>query len=344
MAPKRRFRTHVATQLVGIPRVRPKVSFQQSDLPTIAQHMYALMLRNVASDGFVFTDPSNSSLYSLPGCVIAAPSFPANTPGVDQDYVFNWTRDAALTAMEIVAANQPVRPGSAVQALINYVTFAQTCQNNAKPTLAHACYTIGGQSRDWTDQSDGPALQTVAILQAFNQLDAATQAIANAVIVKNLNFLLGAYQDPTFNLWEEHFGFSFFARSAQLRCFQAIKSNTVGIAIPPGTDAAITWLTAALQNHWNGTYYISILPAQPPQGTPIPPFYDPNIDIVCASVYGAFPYTDTKLLATAAQLRGQWGDDPTCRRAAQRCPSTAPIPRPAQKPAPRTASPRGRGA
>ena len=45
---------------------------------------------------------------------------------------------------------------------------------------------------------------------------------------------------------------------------------------------------------------MSLLP--PPSG------YDPNIDIVSASVYGAIPYTDTKLLATAAQLRGQWAD------------------------------------
>jgi len=41
---------------------------------------------------------------------------------------------------------------------------------------------------------------------------------------------------------------------------------------------------------------------------PPPNGYDPNIDIVCASLYGAVPYTDTKLLATAAQLRSQWAD------------------------------------
>ena len=36
--------------------------------------------------------------------------------------------------------------------------------------------------------------------------------------------------------------------------------------------------------------------------------YDPNIDIVMAAIYGAVPVTDTKLLATAAQLRSQWAD------------------------------------
>jgi len=281
--------------------VSPQVAFQQADLSTIAQHMVSLLLRNVSSDGFRITDPANSNSFSLPGCVVAAPSFPANTPGVDQDYVFNWTRDAAITAMEIAAANLPVRPGGAVQPLIDYVLFAQTCQNNATPTLGHACFTIGGQPRPWTEQSDGPALQTLAILNAYGQLDAPTQAVAKTVIANNLNYLLNVYQNPTTNLWEEHSGLSFFARSVQLRCFRAIQSNTYGIAVPQATAAAISWLTAALPSHWNGNIYVSLLPA--------PGGYDPNIDIVSASVYGAIPFTDTKLLATAAMLRDQWANN-----------------------------------
>jgi glucoamylase len=301
MATTRRFRAHATAQLAGVAKVRPKIAFQQADLPTIAQHMFSLMLRNVSSDGFVFTDPVDPNSFSLPGCVIAAPSFPANTPGVDQDYVFNWTRDAAITAIEIAAAKLPVRPGGSVQPLIDYVVFAEICQTNAVPTMSHACFTIGGKSRPWSEQNDGPALQTLAILKAFDQLDAPTQVIAKGVIVKDIDFLLGVYQNPTTNLWEEHSGLSFFARSVQLRCFQTIQSNIYGIAVPQATDAAITWLKAALKDHWNGATYVSLLPP--------PPGYDPNIDIVSASVYGAIPYTDTKLLATAGQLRAQWADD-----------------------------------
>jgi len=282
-------------------QVRHQVTLTQSDLQTIAQHMFSLMLRNIASDGFVFTDPNDSHVLSQPGCVVAAPSYPANTPGVDQDYVYNWVRDAALTALEIVAANLPTAPGQGVQSLIDYVTFAQTCQSNAAPTMGHACFTIAGQPRPWTEQNDGPGLQTVALLAAYNQLDSASQAIAQDVITKNVNYLLGVYQQSTFNLWEEHYGQSFFARSAQLRCFQAIKANTYGIAVPAGIDDAMSWLQDALASHWNGSYYISIIPQ--PDG------YDPNIDILGACLYGAIPCTDTKLLATAALLRGQWADD-----------------------------------
>ncbi|HET9872493.1 MAG TPA: glycoside hydrolase family 15 protein, partial [Propionibacteriaceae bacterium] len=125
------------------PAARVNLAYQHVDLQRVAQHMYALMLRNVSSDGFPFTD-STHQLVSLPGCVIAAPSYPANAPGISQDYVFNWVRDAAITALEIVAASSS-QPGQPVEALIDYVTFADVCQRNAAPTKGHACFTIEGQ-------------------------------------------------------------------------------------------------------------------------------------------------------------------------------------------------------
>jgi glucoamylase len=292
------------------PRARVQTALKQVDLQAIAQHMFSLMLRNVSSDGLPITDPTDPASFSKPGCVIAAPSYPANQPGVDQDYVFNWTRDAAITAMELAAAAIPATPGTGVQPLIDYVNFAKVCQDNAAPTLAHACFTVEGQPRPWTEQADGPAVQTLAMLQAFPQLGKATQALAEKVIARNLSFLLGAYQDPTFNLWEEHWGYSFFVTAVQLRCLQAISSNSYGIRVPAGTAGTMASMEAALQGHWNGTCYLSVLAAPPGGGSPVPVTagYDPNIDIVMASVYGAVPCTDTKLLATAAQLRRQWAD------------------------------------
>ena len=40
--------------------LRPAV--QQSDLSTIAQYMLTLMLRNMSSEGWVFTDPSDPTV------------------------------------------------------------------------------------------------------------------------------------------------------------------------------------------------------------------------------------------------------------------------------------------
>jgi glucoamylase len=280
---------------------------QQADLGALAPYMFALMLRNVASDGFVFEDPANSGQFSAPGCVVAAPSYPANTPTVDQDYVYNWVRDAAITAMEIAAGRAPQIAGGQ-KTLIDYVNFAALCAGNAQPTLAHACFTIEGQSRPWTEQSDGPALQTLALLAAYNQLDPPTQQAAQALILRNVGFLLTVYQNPTTNLWEEHEGLSFFARAAQLQCFSQVLSNQIGIAPPAGLPAAIAWLESALASHWNGTFYVSLAAANGPASNPVVAAYDPNIDIVSAALYGGASCTDTKLLATASLLRRQWSD------------------------------------
>ncbi len=98
-----------ASNVLTYALVTPAVA--QTDLEALAPYLFALMLRNVASDGFVFEDPAQPSQYSIAGAVLAAPSYPANTPGVDQDYVFNWVRDAAITALEIAAARAPMIAG-----------------------------------------------------------------------------------------------------------------------------------------------------------------------------------------------------------------------------------------
>lgn len=289
----------------------PKAAYQQSDLTSLAPYMFLMMMRNVTSDGFVVEDPSSPGQYSVPGCVIAAPSFPANTPGVDQDYVFNWVRDAAITALEIAAAGLPSMPdGGGVQALNDYVTFAQLCQSHAEPTMGHACFTITGYSRPWSEQNDGPAIQSIAILQAYGQLDAATQAIARQVIEKNVAYLLGCYKDPTTNLWEEHVALSFFARAIQLRCFRDFAANGLGMVVPTEVNAAIAWLESALQEHWNGSWYVSMMAPGGAGISAVPDDegYDPNIDIVSAAVYGGISVTDTKLLATAGHMRRMWAD------------------------------------
>jgi glucoamylase len=106
-------------------------------------------------------------------------------------------------------------------------------------------------------------------------------------------------------VWEEEYGYSFFARSAQLRCFQAVAANTVGVAVPSWLPGALNWLASALDGHWNGRCYQSMLPV-PTDPRHVP--YDPNIDVVQAAIYGAESVTDPRLLATAALIRAQWAD------------------------------------
>jgi len=280
--------------------VRPSVA--ESDLAALAPYMFWLMFRNVASDGLVFDDPVHPGIVSAPGCVLASPSWENTATQVTQDYVYHWTRDAAIVAIVLAAAyTAGMLPTN--QPLIDYVTFSATCQASAGD-FDRASFYINGTQRPWTDQTDGPALQTLALLNLYGSLDAPTQAIATGLINANLAFLSTAYQGQTFNLWEEEYGYSFFARSAQLRCFQAVAANSVGIAVPSWLPAALSWLVSALEGHWNGQYYQSMLPVPADYRAP----YDPNIDVVLAVVYGAESVTDPQLLATAAQIRVQWAD------------------------------------
>ena len=54
----------------------PRAAHDQTDLTALAPYMLLMMMRNITSDGFVVEDPATPGQYSLPGCVIAAPSFP----------------------------------------------------------------------------------------------------------------------------------------------------------------------------------------------------------------------------------------------------------------------------
>ena len=280
-----------------------RAAVPRTDPTTLAPYLFWLMFRNVASDGLVFDDPVNLGVVSAPGCVLASPSWENTATHITQDYVYHWTRDAAIVALELAHAyGSGVLPSN--QPLIDYVTFSATCQASAGGDFDRASFYIDGRPRPWTDQTDGPALQTVALLTMYKQLDAPTQAIAVGLINANLAFLSTAYQGQTFNLWEEEYGYSFFARSAQLRCFQAVAANVVGIGVPSWLPAALTWLASALDGHWNGQCYQSMLPVPTDYRAP----YDPNIDIIQAAIYGAESVTDPRLLATAALLRAQWAD------------------------------------
>jgi glucoamylase len=269
---------------------------QRSNLDALADEMYALMVRNVASDGFVIEDPLRRGSFSRPGCIIASPSFPGDLATVDQDYVFNWVRDAAIAAIELTAATVTDQP------LDDYVTFARACQLAGPPTLGHACFTVEAAPRPSSEQNDGPALQVIAILGCYARLNPGVRATAREVIDADVDYLLSIYREPTTSLWEEHSGGSFFARAVILRCLREVASSSIGIARPGGLAAAVDWLTGALAEHWNATssQYVSLLPA--PWG------YDPNIDVVLGAIYGNLAPEDPRLLATAATLRRQWSD------------------------------------
>ena len=102
---------------------------------TVAPYMFSLMLRNIATYGFQIADhnePGNPGGYTAPGCVLASPSwpsYPGNVAPIIEDYVFNWTRDAAITMSAVLNQSPAEIPvAGASDLLASYVNFASTCQ------------------------------------------------------------------------------------------------------------------------------------------------------------------------------------------------------------------------
>src|ERR1700722_3515737 len=114
-----------------------------ADPSLVAPYMFALMLRNISTAGFVLADHNASAPapapggFSAPGCTLASPSwaagnnsYPGNVAPIAEDYAFNWTRDAAV-AVSTVLKQAPalLSTQAANQIVANYVNFAATCQN-----------------------------------------------------------------------------------------------------------------------------------------------------------------------------------------------------------------------
>src|SRR5512135_1045267 len=119
----------------GLRYERVQAALPQIDLAVVAPYMLQLMLRNVATDGFTFVDPTTVSSQlrriSKPGCILASPSYPANLTSVDQFYVYHWTRDAAIAAIEIANNLVFLGPDGVSQELCDYVSFSKLCQDSA---------------------------------------------------------------------------------------------------------------------------------------------------------------------------------------------------------------------
>lgn len=296
-----------------------------ADPSAMAPYMFALMQRNIATPGFLLADhnasqaPPTAGGFTAVGCVLASPSwsvsgnsYPGNVAPIGEDYVFNWTRDAAITMSAVLGqAPAQIPAEAAAEILATYVRFANACQ--ASGDIGQAKYTPEGGSTNAADESDGPALRVLTILQGFAALDSSTQDVAKNVIATDLSYLLtnNRFQNSTVTLWEDTFGQSIFARAVQLRCLNRVIAvgPGLGIPVPPTAQAAATWLAQQLPLHFSGppnNFYMGVLNADRLSGDS-PAAYDPSIDPILACLYGdGIDATDPKLLSTASQARSQW--------------------------------------
>jgi len=96
----------------------------------------------------------------------------------------------------------------------------------AKGDIGHATFYVDGTPWEKRGpQYDGPALQSLAIMQCFGQLSAQSQNDARTVIEKNVQHIVDKKDDRSQSLWEELTGMSFFTRAVQLRCLKEAKAT-----------------------------------------------------------------------------------------------------------------------
>lgn len=275
---------------------------QESKFATIADFMVSLMLRNFATNTWYFCTQNSDgqTIHSEPGAIIASPS-QAGDPETDQDYVHHWVRDAAICVRRAVHEKIPSKEIFRDHAQFSRIT--QLAALNDGKTVGHAAYRIDGSVRPWSEQSDGPALRIISLLDAYDLLkgDATASAAIQQVVQTDLAYLLQVYAAPTHNLWEETVGLSFFARSVQKRAFEELKERVPAwIPNAASVDQAIDVLGQRLEDHWDeiAGYYRSILsPQEGTRGVNI------NIDVLLTTVYGERSVQAPRIIRSAAAIR-----------------------------------------
>ncbi len=174
-----------------------------TDPSVFAPYMFSLMLRNFATFGFVIADHNESDNppapggFAAPGCVLASPSwsvdgfsYPGNVAPISEDYVFNWTRDAAITLSAVLNEAPAQLPSSgASELLANYVNFAHTCQANGAAVPSDPLATTFLSQIDVNGQ--GKASDVVTALQT------AGDSMLSAVIYHSNRFELSEQFDQS---------------------------------------------------------------------------------------------------------------------------------------------------
>ncbi|KAJ8610252.1 hypothetical protein MRB53_038655 [Persea americana] len=200
---------------------------------------------------------------AAPGIVIASPS------NVDPDYVYTWTRDAALTMKLIV--DRFIAGSKDLQASIEDYIGAQTklqVVDNPSGTfssggLGEPKFNVDGSvfNGAWgRPQRDGPALRAITLIAYSKWLlehegEHEVTARLWPIIAKDLQYVEATWHQDGFDLWEEVKGSSFFTLSVQHRAL--VEGATLARAIGKPNAAYLdnaSGLLCALQAFWNGDF------------------------------------------------------------------------------------------
>ncbi|KAF9454874.1 carbohydrate-binding module family 20 protein [Macrolepiota fuliginosa MF-IS2] len=199
------------------------------------------------------------------GVIIASPS--TSNP----DYLYTWTRDAALVFKTLTQLYASSQDATLRTTLDDYVAAQTTLQQVSNPSGTVSTGGLGEPKFNvnltaftgaWgRPQRDGPALRATALIQYANWLisNGNTSYVTSKVwpVVKlDLDYTANYWNQSGFDLWEEVNSSSFFTTAAQLRALHegATLATKLGQTSSASSyNAQIPNVYCFLQSYWNPT-------------------------------------------------------------------------------------------
>ncbi|KXN88099.1 Glucoamylase [Leucoagaricus sp. SymC.cos] len=197
------------------------------------------------------------------GVVIASPSTH------DPDYLYTWTRDAALVVKTLLQEFTTGQDTSLRGTIDNYVAAQAVLQQVTNPSGTVSTGGLGEPkfninlttfTEPWgRPQRDGPALRATTLIQYAKWLIANdnTSYVTDKVwpVIKlDLDYVAANWNQTGFDLWEEISSSSFFTTAVQLRTLKegAALAQKLGQSAAD-YDKQIPNVYCFLQSYWNPT-------------------------------------------------------------------------------------------
>lgn len=195
------------------------------------------------------------------GIIIASPSD-------EPDYKYHWVRDSALVMRPFLKEYNISKNSKFFYFIMNYLEIESKLQDlPGKSGLGEPKFEIdcSPYTKEWgRPQNDGPALRgsiLIDIITTFkDDYDSIIDTLIVPMLVKDLLYICDNYNKPSFDLWEENYGWHWYTRMVQCKFIKkAMKmDHLIGTIITyDKLNNVYIDLLNALQDHINGNSIIS---------------------------------------------------------------------------------------
>lgn len=151
------------------------------------------------------------------GSIIASPS-------KDPDYNFHWTRDSAIVIKSLISVYLYSKDKKYLKIFNSYIDISL---KHIKYHPGEPKFYIDGSPylKEWgRPQNDGPALRGLICIELLNILP--KREIDLLKIVNNdINYTIKEIEKPSFDLWEEEYGYHFYTRILQYKFLYICHNN-----------------------------------------------------------------------------------------------------------------------